>query len=102
MPTSANAGLSFRWKKFGSRFLVNHAGDTLVAYNASAARLRYRTKRTTANLSLTWALSPRLTLYWDFQNMFDAPQKWYYYKPSRVHDVFYGGTFINVGLRGNY
>lgn len=102
VPTSANGGLSFKWGRFGSRLMVNHAGSHLVGYNANAARLRYRDDRTTTNLNLSWRLSPRLTLYWDFQNLFDEPQRWYYHAPHRLHTVFYAGTFINVGLRGNF
>jgi len=102
VPTSANGGVSFKWKKFGSRFLINHASDSLVGYNANAARLRYRAARTTANMNFSWAFSPRLTFYWDFQNMFNAPQKFYFYTPSRLQNVFYGGTYINFGIRGNY
>gem|GEM_PF-4229123 len=36
----ALAGLSFPWRKFSARLLVNHTGEHLVGYSTDRSRLR--------------------------------------------------------------
>ncbi len=102
VPTTVNGGLSFPWKGFRSRLLVNYTGEHLVGYSSDPSRLRYRFSRTFANLNLSYVFSPRLEIYCDFQNMFNAPHKWYYYTPDRVQAVYYNGAFVNFGISGRY
>jgi len=102
VPTTANAGLSFPWKKFRSRLLVNYTGEYLVGYSADRSRLRYKFERTAANLNLSYVFSPKLEIYCDLQNMFNAHQEWYYFDRSRVQGDFDNGAFVNFGISGRF
>ncbi|MDO8542963.1 MAG: TonB-dependent receptor [Opitutaceae bacterium] len=102
VPTTANAGVSFPWRKFRSRLLVNHTGAYLVGYSTDRSRLRYKFERTAANLNLSYVFSPKLEIYCDFQNMFNAHQRWYYFDRSRPNADFDNGAFVNFGITGRF
>ena len=102
VPTTANVGLSFPWGKFRSRVLVNHTGEHLVGYSTDRSRLRYKFERTAANLNLSYVFSPKLEIYCDFQNIFNAHQRWYYFERSRLTSDFDNGTFVNFGISGRF
>lgn len=102
VPTTANAGLSFPWRKFRSRLLVNHTGAYLVGYSTDRSRLRYKFERTAANVNLSYVFSPKLEVYCDFQNMFNAHQRWYYFERNRPNADFDNGAFVNFGITGRF
>ncbi len=102
VPTTANTGISFPWRKFRSRVLINHTGEHLVGYSADRSRLRFKFERTSANLNLSYVFSPKLEIYCDFQNMFNEHQKWYYLDRSRVQGDFDNGAFVNFGISGRF
>jgi TonB-dependent receptor len=102
VPTTANAGLSFPWRKFRSRLLVNYTSEYLVGYSTDPSRLRYKFERTAANLNLSYVFSPKLEVYCDFQNMFNAHQEWYYFDRSRLQGDFDNGAFVNFGISGRF
>ncbi|MBL9212928.1 MAG: TonB-dependent receptor [Opitutaceae bacterium] len=102
VPTTANAGLSFPWKKVRARLLVNYTGEYLVGYSTDLSRLRYKFDRTAVNLNLSYVFSPKLEVYCDLQNMFNAHQEWYYYQPSRKQSDFDNGAFVNFGISGRF
>ena len=54
------------------------------------------------NLNLSYVFSPKLEIYCDFQNMFNAHQKWYYYERSRLTSDFDNGAFVNFGISGRF
>ena len=102
VPTTANAGISFPWKKVRARLLVNYTGEYLVGYSTDLSRLRYKYDRTAVNLNLSYVFSPKLEVYCDLQNMFNAHQEWYYYTPSRLQSDFDNGAFVNFGISGRF
>ena len=102
VPTTANAGLSLPWRQFRARVLVNHTGEHLVGYSTDASRLRYKIERTAANLNLGYVFSPKLEIYLDFQNMFNAHQKWYYVMRDRLQSDYDNGAFVNLGISGRF
>ncbi|WP_414662488.1 TonB-dependent receptor [Horticoccus sp. 23ND18S-11] len=102
VPSTANAGLSFPWRKLRTRLLVNYTGEHLVGYSTDASRLRYKFERTAVNLNLSYVFSPKLEIYCDLQNMFNAHQEWYYVRPNRVQGDFDNGAFVNFGISGRF
>jgi len=102
VPTTANAGLTFPWRNFSARVLVNHTGEYLVGYSTDRSRLRYKLERTAWNVNLSYAVSPKLQFYFDIQNMFNARQEWYYFERSRLQADFDNGAFVNLGISGRF
>jgi hypothetical protein len=102
VPTTANAGLSFPWRKFSARLLVNHTGEHLVGYSTDRSRLRYKVARTAWNMNLSYRYSPKLEFYCDVQNMFNARQEWFYFERSRLQADFDNGAYVNFGISGRY
>ncbi len=54
------------------------------------------------NLNLSYVFSPKLEIYCDLQNMFNAHQEWYYYQASRKQSDFDNGAFVNFGISGRF
>lgn len=102
VPTTANAGVSLPWGKLRTRLLVNYTGEYLVGYSTDVSRLRYKFDRTAVNLNLSYIFSPKLEIYCDLQNMFNARQEWYYYQRNRLQSDFDNGAFINFGISGRF
>ena len=102
VPTTANAGLTFPWKNFSARLLVNHTGEFLVGYSTDRSRLRYKMARTACNVNLSYTVSPKLQFYFDIQNMFNARQEWFYFERSRLQADFDNGAYVNFGISGRY
>ena len=102
VPTTINAGLTFPWRSFSARLLVNHTGEFLVGYSTDRSRLRYKLARTAWNVNLSYAVSPKIQFYFDIQNMFNARQEWYYFERSRLQADFDNGAFVNFGISGRF
>ncbi len=102
VPTTVNAGLTFPWKNFSARLLVNHTGEFLVGYSTDRSRLRYKMARTACNVNLSYTVSPKLQFYFDIQNMFNARQEWFYFERSRTQADFDNGAFVNFGISGRF
>jgi len=97
-----SAGLSFPWRKFSARLLVNHTGEHLVGYSTDPSRLRYKVARTAWNVNFSYTVSPKLQFYFDIQNMFNARQEWFYFERSRLQADFDNGAFVNFGISGRF
>ncbi|MEY4004426.1 MAG: hypothetical protein RLZZ221_522 [Verrucomicrobiota bacterium] len=88
IPRTANASLSWRYRKFSTRVLYNHVGSYITSYNAtspgySAYRFAYRT----VNLGVTWQLRPSVQLTADVSNLLNEPQRTYRgFRPHVGHD----------------
>lgn len=104
VPKSANAGLSYKRDRFNGRILVNHVGEHLYTYSADPSRLRYKMGRTVTNLSLNYKLRRSVTLYCDFNNLFQEPQRYYIGmgKKNRLQSYVDNGPSINFGLSGTF
>ncbi len=104
VPESANAGLSYKRGRFNGRILVNHVGEHLFTYSADPSRLRYKMDRTVTNLSLNYRLRRGISLYCDFNNLFQEPQRYYIGlgKKDRLQSFVNNGPTINFGVSGNF
>ena len=103
VPRTANASLSWRYRGFSARLLVNYAGEFLQSYGAaSPARNLYRMERTLINLGLSYQLRPSLTLTLDVDNLSNEPQRRYRGVIENMEYFNYPGTTITFGFNGRF
>jgi outer membrane receptor protein involved in Fe transport len=103
VPRTANASLSWRYRGFSTRLLVNYGGEYLQAYSAaSAARNLYRMERTLVNLGLAYQLRPTLNFTVDIDNLTNVPQRRYRGVPENMEYYNYPGTTLTFGINGRF
>ena len=103
VPVTANASLSWRYRGFTTRLLVNYADTFLTAYNAiSPARNLYRVERKLINVGFGYQLRPTLNVTLDVDNLTNVPQKRYRGTTDNVEHFNYPGTTITIGLNGRF
>jgi len=102
VPRTMNFGVSYNYKGFNTRVLVNHTSDYLVDYATSVARMRYFDERTTVNASASYRLNKHFSIYCDFINIFNEPQRWYRYSEDRLAQAIITGTTVNFGVSGRF
>ncbi len=103
IPRTANASLSWRYRKFSTRVLYNYVGPYITSYNAvspgySAYRFDYRT----VNLGVAWQLRPAVQLTADVGNLFNEPQRTYRGFTDRMSGTIINGTTITFGVNGRF
>ena len=103
IPRTANFSLSWRYRGFSSRVLVNHTGDYLTTYNATSPALNlYRDKRTITNVGVGYQIRPTVTLNCDVNNLFNEPQRLYRFVPDRLQSLFIPGTTVTFSVSGQF
>ena len=103
VPRTGNASLTWRYRGFSARLLVNYASTFLQAYNAnSAARNLYRLERKLINLGFSYQLRPNLNLTVDIDNLTNVPQKRYRGFEDQIEYFNYPGTGITFGISGRF
>ena len=103
IPRTANATLSWRYHKFGSRIVVNHTGTYVRNFTAvdSGANLFNRARRV-VNVGVAYQLRPTLSLTLDVQNIFNREQSWYRGTPDQLAQVFVPGVTVTAGVSGRF
>ncbi len=102
VPKVGNAGLTYKYRGFGARLLVNYHGSSLATYAADASRLLYRADRTLVTVGASYQWSPRLEFSCDIVNLFNEPQVNYRYSPNRPSTIVRSGTTITFSVSGRY
>ncbi|MES2693451.1 MAG: TonB-dependent receptor [Verrucomicrobiota bacterium] len=103
VPRTANAQLSWKYRRFSTRLLANYATDYLDTYNATApGRNLYRFSRKLINLGFSYQVRPSLNVTLDIDNLTNVPQKRYRGIPDQVEYFNYPGTTFTVGLSGRF
>jgi TonB-dependent receptor len=102
VPTSGNAGITFKWRKLLTRVMWNYTGTYLNVYSTNAALLAYIDERRTVNASVSYALTPRTRIYCDVANVFDEPNRQYLYQSSRRSLLSFSGAWINAGFKTDF
>ena len=103
VPRTANASLSWRYRRFSTRVLLNYASTFLTSYGgASPWRNLYRVERNLVNLGFSYQVRPTLNLTLDIDNLTNVPQKRYRGIPDQVEYYNYPGTTITVGINGRF
>jgi iron complex outermembrane receptor protein len=102
VPTSGNAGISYRLNRLSARVLWNHASDYLLTYSAAAASLTYMRARQTVNASLNFTLRPGVRVFLDGANLLNEPTRRYRYVRTRFQLASFSGTWINAGVKTQF
>jgi outer membrane receptor protein involved in Fe transport len=102
-PHSGNASLTWRWRGFSVRYLVNYSGERITAYSATAPqRNTYRVARTLTNLGFAYQVNPRLNLTCDIDNLTNEPIISYRGYRDRVSSASFYGLAITLGIAGRF
>jgi len=104
VPETANAGLKFHYRAFTTEALVNYAGDYLDTYSSDRSRRIYRAERTTLNLNNSVKVWRGTTVFVNFQNLTNEPQRWFRKSADgrRFDRAVYNGTYITFGVGGRF
>lgn len=103
VPRTANAGLSWRFRRFEARIAYNYQSGYLRAYNANIYVQQRNSEAETWDLNLQFALNRRFKLFADARNIFNEWPYWYSGNDTSrvvVSEVF--GTRISVGVSGRF
>lgn len=102
-PRTGNLNVSWNYRGFGARVLVNYTGSAIDTYSAtSAARNEFRAARTITNLGFSYQFNPKLTVFCDVANLTNEPQGYYRGTPDRMSQTIITGTTLNLGVTGRF
>ena len=102
VPRTANASLTWRYRGFSTRLLVNYASTFLQTDGGTRARNLYRLERTLIHLGFSYQVRPALTLTLDIDNLTNEPQRRYRFIPDQMEYFNYPGTAVTVGINGRF
>ena len=103
VPRTANASLTWRYRGFSTRLLVNYASDFLqTSGGANPARNVYRMERTLIHLGFSYQWRPSLTFTVDIDNLTNEPQRRYRGFADQMEYINYPGTAITFGVSGRF
>jgi TonB-dependent receptor len=103
IPRTANASLSYRYRGFSARVLLNHTSDYIRAYSAGTpGRNQYQLERTITNLGFGYELRRGVSLFCDVTNLTNEPQAYYRGIPDQMERTVINGTTITFGVNGRF
>ncbi len=103
VPRTANASLSWRYRGFSTRLLVNYASEFITNYNAvNPGQNLHRMERKLINLGFSYQVRPALTFTVDIDNLTNVPQRRYRGVPNQIEYFNYPGTGVTVGVTGRF
>ena len=103
IPKTGNVNLSWRYRAFNARVLVNYTGDYNTAFTAATlGRNLYQFKRTITNVGLGYQLTPRVGFTLDVTNLFNEPISNYRGIPDQMQRTVITGTTVNLGMTGRF
>jgi iron complex outermembrane receptor protein len=103
IPKTANVTLSWRYRKFSSRVLINYTSDGITSYTAtSVGRNLYRFESTRVNVGLGYEVRPGVSITCDVSNLLNAPQEYYRGIPEQLQRWTLTGTTISLGVSGRF
>ena len=106
IPRTANASLSWDYKKFGASISYNYTAENVRGtYNITApSRNQFLMARELVNASMRYQLplpyNP--TLAFGIQNLFNEPQKYYRGIADQLQTFLMQGTTITIGIEGRF
>jgi TonB-dependent receptor len=103
VPRTANASLSWRYRKFSTRVLMNYAATHLTTFSAgSTHRNVYRLKRILVNAGFSYQVRPNVSLTLDIDNLNNVPQKRYRGSEDQIEYFNFPGTTYTMGVNGRF
>jgi outer membrane receptor protein involved in Fe transport len=102
-----NAGLSYKYKKYGGSFSVNRTGyhrdsTPAAAGSANAGIANYTRQRTMCDMSLSYALTRNLSIVASGRNIFNEPATTYSLGSEIITRQARFGALWTVGISGKY
>ena len=102
-PRSGNVGLSYIAYAWTIRVMANYSGPALATFANNPAERLYRPKAMPVDLNVAYTISPRLRLYVDVINVFDAArQDTYKFIPDRPDLTLLYTPVIKFGISGSF
>ncbi|MEN9636643.1 MAG: hypothetical protein RL077_5047 [Verrucomicrobiota bacterium] len=103
IPRSGNASVSWRYRGFSTRVLVNYVSSYITSYSAaSVGRNLYRFARTVTNVGFAYQVRPSLSFSCDINNLTNSPQAFYRGIPDQMQSTIIQGTTITMGVSGRF
>ena len=99
---SGNVGLSYIKHGFTIRTSLSYVGHYMVSFNADPARQVFDATRSSVDFSVKYALRPRLSLFADATNIFNAYDTQYIGRRYRPTFTQFYGVHMTAGLSGSF
>jgi len=98
-----NASLTWRYRSFSTRLLINYASGYLQSYGGgNPARSLFRLERKLVNLGFSYQVRPWASITLDIDNLTNVPQRRYRGVPDQMEYFNYPGTGITIGVNGRF
>lgn len=101
-PPRGNVGLSYIRSGLTLRAQLNHTGERLTSYNVNPAQWQFLEQRAFLDVSVKYAVSPRLGFFVDVFNVNNAKYLKYQGLGTRPVDCQYYGTRLSSGITGRF
>lgn len=102
IPKSGTASLTYTYRGFETRVILNYVGPYLITLAANPASSLYYNQYAPVSVYFSYRLRPELTFYCQVQNIFQQPLNQYYYEPSRQGSRQIGPSHVTFGIRGTF
>ncbi len=104
VPKTANAGISYGYRRLKTRLMVNYVGEHLFTYSSDPSRLLYKEARKVTSLSVSYTLWRWLDAYADCNNLLHATQRYYrgLGKTDRLATLTDNAPTIGFGVSGKF
>ena len=104
IPFTANANLSWDYRKFGASISWNYTAESIRgAYNiANPSRNRYMRPRDLFNANVRYQVLRNITLNFGVQNLFNEPQRYYRGFSDQMETFLMQGTTITASIEGRF
>jgi TonB-dependent receptor len=104
IPFTANANLSWDYKKFAASISWNYTDESIRgAYNvANPSRNRFMRARDLVNVNLRYQLPHNVTVNLGVQNLFNEPQRYYRGFSDQMETFLMQGTTMTMSVEGRF
>lgn len=101
-PITANAGVTYKFRRFQTRVLYNYSAGYLSNFSESVTARTYSTEDKSVDVHLQFELDRRLVLFADFNNVFDYSPSSYIINNRNILTFDKNGLRVNVGVSGRF
>ena len=101
-PLASNLGLSYIRSKLTLRGQLNYEGVRLTSFNVNPAVQLFQEQRAAVDMSVKYAVNPRLGFFVDAYNVFNEKYLKFQGIGTRPTDCQYYGTRLSAGFTGRF
>lgn len=102
IPKSGSVSLTYNYRRFGARAVLNLIEPYLVTYSADVTDRRYNARRSTVSLNVNYNWSQRFSIYCQLNNLTQQTQDQYSYRDDRLQQRQYISAAIQFGIKGQF